>query len=47
MIQNNTQFAQSAAMMKMNPNGLEGIARQMARDNGINLSELMNKLQGG
>lgn len=47
MIQNNPQFAQIAAMMKMNPNGLEGVARQMARDNGINLSELMNKLQGG
>lgn len=44
MIQNNPQFAQIAAMMKMNPNGLEGVARQMARQNGINLSELMNKL---
>jgi len=31
MIQNNPQFAQIAAMMKMNPNGLEGVARQMAR----------------
>ena len=44
MIQNNPQFAQIAAMMKMNPNGLEGVAKQMARQNGINLSELMNKL---
>lgn len=44
MIQNNPQFAQIAAMMKTNPNGLEGVARQMARQNGINLSELMNKL---
>jgi len=47
MIQNNPQFAQIATMMKMNPNGLEGVARQMAQNNGINLSELMNKLQGG
>lgn len=47
MIQDNPQFAQIAAMMKSSPNGLEGIARQMARQNGINLSELMNKLQGG
>lgn len=47
MIQDNPQFAQIAAMMKTNPNGLEGVARQMARYNGINLSELMNKLQGG
>ena len=44
MISNNPQFAQIAAMMKMNPNGLEGVAKQMARQNGINLSELMNKL---
>ena len=44
MIQNNPQFAQIAAMMKMNPNGLEGVAKQMAQNNGINLSELMNKL---
>lgn len=44
MIQNNPQFAQIAAMMKMNPNGLEGVAKQMARQNGINLSELMSKL---
>ena len=44
MIQNNPQFAQIAAMMKTNPNGLEGVARQMASYNGINLSELMNKL---
>jgi hypothetical protein len=30
MISNNPQFAQITAMMKTNPNGLEGIAKQMA-----------------
>lgn len=47
MIQNNPQFAQIAAMMKMNSNGLEGVARQMARYNGINLEQLIGQLQGG
>jgi len=38
MISNNPQFAQIATMMKTNPNGLEGIAKQMAQTNGIDLN---------
>jgi len=38
MIQQNPQFAQIAAMMKNNPGGLEGVARQMAQQNGIDIN---------
>ena len=44
MIQSNPQFAQIAQMMKNSPNGLEGIARQMAQTYGIDLNELIRKL---
>jgi len=33
-------------MMKANPNGLEGIARQMAQENGIDLNDLIKQLGG-
>ena len=46
IMSNNPQFAQIAAMMKTNPNGLEGVARQMARERGIDLNDLIQKLQG-
>ena len=44
MIQQNPQFAQIAQMMKINPNGLEGVAKQMAQAQGIDLNELIRKL---
>ena len=44
MIANNPQFAQIAAMMKTNPNGLEGIAKQMAQANGIDINQLLEHL---
>lgn len=44
MISNNPQFAQIAAMMKTNPNGLEGIAKQMAQANGIDINQLLEHL---
>ena len=44
MIANNPQFAQIAAMMKANPNGLEGIAKQMAQANGIDINQLLEHL---
>ena len=46
MIQQNPQFTQIAQMMKSNPNGLEGVARQMAQAQGIDLNELIRKLNG-
>ena len=46
MIQQNPQFAQIAQMMKANPNGLEGVARQMAQANGIDLNDLIRQLGG-
>ena len=46
MIQQNPQFAQIAQMMKTNPNGLEGIARQMAQANGVDLNNLVKQLGG-
>ena len=44
MISNNPQFAQIANMMKINPNGLEGIAKQMAQANGIDINQLIGRL---
>lgn len=44
MISNNPQFAQIANMMKINPNGLEGIAKQMAQANGIDINQLIERL---
>ena len=44
MISNNPQFAQIAAMMKTNPNGLDGIAKQMAQANGIDINQLLEHL---
>ena len=44
MISNNQQFAQIANMMKINPNGLEGIAKQMAQANGIDINQLLGRL---
>ena len=46
MIQQNPQFAQIAAMMKNNPGGLEGVARQMAQQNGIDINQLIAQLGG-
>lgn len=46
MIQQNPQFAQIAQMMKTNPNGLEGVARQMAQANGVDLNNLIKQLGG-
>lgn len=46
MIQQNPQFAQIAQMMKTNPNGLEGVARQMAQANGVDLNNLVKQLGG-
>lgn len=46
MIQQNPQFAQIAAMMKGNPGGLEGVARQMAQQNGIDINQLIAQLGG-
>ena len=46
MIQQNPQFAQIAQMMKSNPNGLEGVARQMAQANGIDINSLLRQLGG-
>ncbi len=44
MIQQNPQFAQIAQMMKNNPGGLEGLAKQMARANGVDLNQLLKQL---
>lgn len=45
MIQQNPQFAQIAQMMKTNPNGLKGIAIQMAQANGVDLNDLIRQLE--
>ena len=44
MIQQNPQFAQIAQMMKNNPSGLEGLAKQMAQANNIDLNQLLKQL---
>lgn len=44
MIQQNPQFAQIAQMMKSGPGNLEGLAKQMAQANGIDLNELIKRL---
>ena len=44
MIQQNPQFAQIVQMMKANPNGLEGVARQMAQANGVDLNQIIKQL---
>ena len=44
MIQQNPQFAQIVQMMKANPNGLEGVAKQMAQVNGVDLNTLIKQL---
>jgi len=31
-------------MMKANPNGLEGVARQMAQANGVDLNQIIKQL---
>ena len=46
MIQQNPQFAQITQMMKANPNGLEGVAKQMAQANGVDLNNLLKQLGG-
>ena len=46
MLQQNPQFAQIAQMMKTNPNGMEGVARQMAQANGVDLNNLIKQLGG-
>lgn len=46
MIQQNPQFVQIVQMMKMNPNGLEGVAKQMAQANGVDLNNLVKQLGG-
>ena len=45
LIENNPQFGQVVNMMKATPGGLEGVARKMAAAQGINLNDLINKLQ--
>lgn len=44
MIQQNPQFAQITQMMKSGPGNLEGLAKQMAQANGIDLNELIKRL---
>ena len=44
MIQQNPQFAQITQMMKAGPGNLEGLAKQMAQANGIDLNELIKRL---
>lgn len=46
MIQQNPQFAQIAQMMKNNPGGLEGLAKQMAQANNIDINNLIRQLGG-
>lgn len=46
MIQQNPQFAQIAQMMKNNPSGLEGLAKQMAQANNIDINNLIRQLGG-
>ena len=46
MIQQNPQFAQIAQMMKTNPGGLEGLAKQMAQANNIDINNLIRQLGG-
>ena len=45
MIEQNPQFSQVASMLKGSPNGLQGLAQQMARERGIDLNMLIQKLQ--
>ena len=46
ILQNNPNTAMIAAMLQ-NGNGLEGIARSMAQNKGVNINNLINRLQGG
>lgn len=46
MISQNPQLAQMLQMVKNTPNGLEGLARQMAQANGVDLNNLIRQLGG-
>lgn len=46
IIQNNPNAAAIAGMLHSG-NNLENIARQMAQANGVNINDLINRLQGG
>lgn len=46
MVRSNPQMAQIARMANNTPNGLEGVARQMAQANGIDINQLLQQLGG-
>ena len=46
MIRSNPQMAQIARMVNSTPNGLEGVARQMAQANEIDINQLLQQLGG-
>lgn len=46
MVRSNPQMAQIARMANNTPNGLEGLARQMAQANGIDINQLLQQLGG-
>lgn len=46
ILQNNPNTAMIAAMLQ-NGNGLEGVAKAMAINRGVNINNLINRLQGG
>lgn len=46
LLQQNPQLGAISGMLR-NGNSLEGIARQMAQTRGIDISQLINQLQGG